>query len=225
MKIEKGRIVLGENDKLGELELTKEQRDKLIVDNLALVNLVIRKHFNYATPFDKEDLVGYGVLGLTKAAYSFDVNLGFTFSTYAARKIWGSIKQNIRDNGGIVASREERIKGGMLPPHPFSFYEERVKFNRTDSGDNNTITTDELFYDKITNEGDGDCYSNIIDRMVIDEVLSYLSTRDRKIFRLYFIEDLTQSKVGELVGLSQMQVSRVIKQIKQLFEDLKPLLV
>lgn len=225
MKIEKGRVVLEENDKLGELELTKEQRDMLIVDNIPLVKLVIRRHFNYATPFDKEDLVGYGILGLTEAAYKFDVNLGFAFSTYAASKIWGSIKQSIRDNGGIIASREERIKGGMLPPHPFSYYEEKVKFNRSDSGDNNTITVEELFYDKISNCEDSDCYNDVIDRMVIDKVLSYLSTRDRKIFKLYFIEDLTQSKVGELVGLSQMQVSRVIKQIKQLFEDLRPLLV
>ena len=176
-------------------------------------------------PFDDDDLFGYGVLGLTKAAYDYDPNKENKFSTYAYKKIWGEIKLGIRDKSGIIGSREERSKQSSRPPKPFSYYEEKVKKYRDSLGDNNTIGIDELSFDQNTLITESDSYDSILDREVIDKVLSFLTIRDRKIFTMYYLENLSQKEISKLIGLSQPHVSRVLIQIKDLFNYFKPVLV
>lgn len=225
MRVEKGKLILEETDEKGKLVLTKELRDNLIVENQGLVGDVIKKHFKYNMPFDDDDLFGYGVLGLTKAAYNYDPNKENKFSTYAYKKIWGEIKLGIRDKSGLIGSREERSKQSSRPPKPFSYYEDKVKKYRDSLGDNNTIGIDELSFDQNTLITESDSYDSILDREVIDKVLSFLTTRDRKIFNMYYLENLSQKEISKLIGLSQPHVSRVLIQIKDLFNYFKPVLV
>ena len=76
MRVEKGKIIIEDGDKLGKLKLTKQQQDQLIEQNQKCVGYVIRKHFNFDCAMDKDDLFGYGYIGLCKAARDFNINLG-----------------------------------------------------------------------------------------------------------------------------------------------------
>ena len=84
---------------------------------------------------------------------------------------------------------------------------------------------DELSFDQNTLITESDSYDSILDREVIDKVLSFLTTRDRKIFNMYYLENLSQKEISKLIGLSQPHVSRVLIQIKDLFNYFKPVLV
>lgn len=222
MRVEKGKIIIEDGDKLGELKLTKQQQDQLIEQNQKCVGYVIRKHFNFECAMDKDDLFGYGYIGLCKAARDFNINLGNKFSTYACSRIWGEIKMALRDKSGIVGDRETRIKTSSRPPFPFSYYESKYAESTQERSDCCSVTVDEILFN---DEDSVKTYDDIVTDVCINELVSRLEKVDQDIFKYYFIENRTQKEVGELVGLTQMSVSRRLKGIKELFDYFKPILV
>lgn len=220
MKIIKGQIVLEENEVVETI--SEDIRNQLIEQNTPLVKYVIDKHFKYSCAFEYEDLYGYGVLGLCKAARKYIYSTKNKFSTFAYKIIWGEIKNAIRDKAGVIGPRAERQKTNAMPPAPFSFYEDMGNARSRQNGDKGSYTIDEMFYVQMTTNDDYGC---ILDRMNIDKVFSYLEPSDRDIFNMYYLEDMSQRAISEVIGVSQVQISRRLTKIKSVFEYLKPVLV
>lgn len=79
--------------------MSRNERNKLIEDNLKLVPYVVHKHFKGYISISEEkrdDLISEGYIYLCKAADRYDTNLGYTFSTYAVRYIWGSLSRYVK---------------------------------------------------------------------------------------------------------------------------------
>ena len=169
-------------------------------DHIELVHHIAKK-FRDNDIFDYDDLVGYGMIGLVKAAKDFDETKGFKFSTYAVPKIYFSIKQAFRDYSGRICNREARLKiyGSDNLPLVFSHF---IVENTNGDCINVEFTS-------------GDTTDEIIDKVNLDIALSKLDKRMQDIFYLYYVKGLNQTEVGIKVGLSQISVSRKLAKIKK----------
>ncbi len=95
--------------------MVKENRDKMIEDNIGLVHSIAKRFTGRGV--DYEDLFQTGCVGLIKAVDNFDESKGFKFSTYAVPVIMGEIRRIFRDGGAIKVSRalkEKSVKAQML---------------------------------------------------------------------------------------------------------------
>ena len=199
-------------------------RDELILNNLGLVGSCASRFIGKG--IDYEDLYSSGCVGLIKAADGFDESLGFAFSTYAVPSILGEIRRLFRDGGAVKISRSLKEKAREL-----QFVKEELE---KQLGDEPTISeiaekmgisvseTAQLLcisqpVISLTSENDDekqidipadDEYSPIDDRLSIEQILNGLNENDRKLIRLRYFDGLTQTKTANILGVSQVQVSR-----------------
>ncbi len=86
-------------------------RDRLIIEHIPLLkHLVGRMHFDGQGGLDRDDLYGFGMLGLIAAADSWEVSRGLKFSTYAYTKIRGAILDELRRTDFLPRGRRERVR-------------------------------------------------------------------------------------------------------------------
>lgn len=230
--------------KAGDLEAM----NKLIEINLPLVSSISKKFINRG--YDYEDIFQIGSIGLVKAIKNFDVKFNVKFSTYAVPMIIGEIKRFLRDDGIIKVSRnvkslarkihfDREILSKNLNREPT--IDELSKFSGVNKEDivlaiessaslqylYDTIHQDDgapvLLIDKISEDSVED--SNMIDRIALKEALQNLDNKSRQIIMLRYFKDKTQVQVAKMLGISQVQVSRIEKKVllemrKQL-EDLE----
>ncbi len=204
-------------------------RDELILNNMGLVGKCASRFIGKG--IDYEDLYSAGCIGLIKAADGFREDLGFAFSTYAVPSILGEIKRIFRDDGAVKISRslkeearnllrikEKYEKENGIEPTVSELSEiigksvpetaqlicvlQPVKSLTADNDDENQID--------IPAE---DEYTPIENRLSIQQVLNQLSEKDRQLISLRFFDGLTQSKTADILGVSQVQVSRKEKSI------------
>lgn len=199
-------------------------RDEIILNNLGLVGSCASRFIGKG--IDYEDLYSAGCIGLIKAVDRFDESLGFAFSTYAVPSVLGEIRRLFRDGGAIKISRSLKEKGRVL----LSVAEKLKKENGVEP----TISelaekmnmsieeTAQLFcimqpVMSLTSDDDNekqieipgiDEYSPIDDRLAITKIIEELPENDRALIRLRFYDELTQSKTAQILGISQVQVSR-----------------
>ena len=214
----------------------KEAENEILNGNIALVWSVARKFSNRG--YDLDDIFQIGCIGILKAIKNFDLSYDVRFSTYAVPLIMGEIKRFLRDDGIIKVSRRlkeiaqkakitkeilekelnreaklseiaERI--GELPSDlavaleanvaPESLYRE---FNDGDKSGGYLI-------DKIANNIDTE--EEILDKISLSEAIKALDERERKIILLRYFRGKTQSEIASVIGISQVQVSRLEKKI------------
>lgn len=204
-------------------------RDELILNNLGLVGKCASKFIGKGV--DYEDLYSAGCIGLIKAADGFREDLGFAFSTYAVPSILGEIKRIFRDDGAIKISRSLKEEARSLLIIKEKYEKENgveptvselaqlihktipetaqllcvlqpVKSLTADNDDENQVD--------IPAE---DEYTPIDNRLSVHQVLNQLSENDRQLISLRFFSGLTQSKTADILGISQVQVSRKEKSI------------
>lgn len=218
----------------------KKAREELVTGNLRLVLSVIQRFANRGE--NPDDLFQVGCIGLIKAIDNFDLSLDVRFSTYACPMIIGEVRRHLRDNNPVRVSRSVRdtayhamqIRERLLnelerDPTPEEIAKELdisreevvlaldaivepISLNEpvySDGGD--TI----YVMDQISgNETDESWLEEILVRQAINE----LSSREKKIIYLRFMEGKTQMEVASEIGISQAQVSRLekgaIKKIK-----------
>lgn len=214
----------------------KEAKEKLVKHNIGLVKSVLRGFSNRG--YDMEDLFQIGSIGLLKAIDKFDPSFDVKFSTYAVPMISGEIKRFLRDDGMIKVSRSlkqtaNRVKyaqenlSKILGREPTiqeisdelnvekedivmaleSSYQLDYLYDVVHQDDGNPLKV----IDKISLDENSE--DEIIDNIVLKEVLSHLKERDRKVIILRYFKDKTQVEVAELLGISQVQVSRIEKRI------------
>lgn len=199
-------------------------RDELILNNLGLVGSCASRFIGKG--IDYEDLYSSGCVGLIKAADGFDENLGFAFSTYAVPSILGEIRRLFRDGGTVKISRtlkekarelqfvKEELEKQLGVEPTISEIAEKMGISISETAQLLCISQPVI---SLTSEDDDekqidvpadDEYSPIDDRLSIEQVLNCLAENDRKLIRLRYFDGLTQSKTANILGVSQVQVSR-----------------
>ena len=199
-------------------------RDELILNNLGLVGSCAMKFIGKGVDYD--DLYSAGCIGLIKAADGFREELGFAFSTYAVPSILGEIKRIFRDDGAVKISRSLKEKARALAIIKEQFEKENgVPPTVSELADSMSISLSETAQllcvlqpvKSLTAEDDNekqidipteDEYTPIDNRLSIQQVLDILPPKDRQLITLRFFNGLTQSKTAEILGISQVQVSR-----------------
>lgn len=222
----------------------KEARDRLVTENMGLIWSIVRRFTGRG--YDPEDLFQIGSIGLMKAIDKFDMSFDVKFSTYAVPMITGEIKRFLRDDGMIKVSRSikemgTRVKcvrealGFTLGREPtieeiaveLGASKEEVAasieagaeveslYRTVNKNDENSI----LLIDKI--EEESSAQEELLNRMVLRELLTGLSDKDREIIIRRYYYNETQSQIASHLGISQVQVSRLEKKIlKQMREKL-----
>jgi RNA polymerase sigma-B factor len=205
---------------------------------LPMARMLARRYHGGGEPLD--DLVQVASLGLLKAIDRFDPERGIAFSTFAVPTILGELKRHFRDKGWSLrvprdlqelTARVERASNLLLhelqrAPTPSELAErlgvsveqvveahQAASAQRADSLDrvSSRDDGDELHVmDSLGSEDPG--YRQAEQSATLGSLMSVLNDREREILRLRFVEDLTQSEIGERVGLSQMHVSRLLRQ-------------
>lgn len=220
----------------------KDALDALIVENTPLVKSVVRRYSGKNVEYD--DLMQLGSMGLLKAIKNFDENFNVRFSTYAVPMIAGEIKRFIRDDGAVKVSRALKLlaynigkfkddfsKTNNREPtideisKEFNVDKEEVVFalvsTRYPLSLNDTQGDDEgaPLIDKI-----GENTSNDLDdKIILKGVIKDLPEREKKIIILRYYRDKTQSEVAGIMGVSQVQISRIenkiLSKIKESFNN------
>ena len=214
-----------------------EARDQLIVSHLNLVRFLAGKYKNRGEPLD--DIVQVGTVGLIKAIDRFEPERGLEFTTYATPTITGEIKRHFRDKGWSVrVPRRLQELSSKVNKTTDELTKELQRSPSVDEiADRLGVTVDEVLeamesstaYSSIPLEAggssDNDEAPSIIDRyaswdkdlagaddrMTLEQVLDDFSPREQDIIRMRFEEDLTQVEIAERLGVSQVQVSRLLR--------------
>ena len=216
-------------------------KDKLVNENYPLIKSIVKRYKNKGVEY--EDLYQIGSLGFLKAIQNFDKSFNVKFSTYAVPMIAGEIKRYLRDNGIIKVSRSVK----QLSVQINKFIEEYISLNYKSPeisviAEHFNITTQEAvyamdsslsplsLYSQVGGEGEDSTQmliEKIPDDKPIDKQMDYflllniikeLPSRDKKIIILRYFRDKTQREIADILGVSQVQVSRleskILNQIK-----------
>ena len=216
----------------------KYEMERMIRDNNGLIWSIV-KRFN-GRGYELEDLYQIGCMGFIKSIKRFDTNYDVKLSTYAVPYMIGEIKRYIRDDGPIKVSRsikELGIKIRELQKESINKkgkeltieeLEKELKISKEDIGlaleANNTVESiDGKFY---TDNKDGNSISlierissdkneeeYITNKLAIKQLIEGLEDRDKEIIFLRFYKDKTQSQVAKILGITQVQVSRLERKI------------
>lgn len=199
-------------------------REELILNNLGLVGSCASRFIGKGV--DYEDLYSSGCIGLIKAANKFDDSLGFAFSTYAVPTILGEIRRIFRDGGAVKISRSLKEQARVLSAVKEQLEKENgVEPTISELAEKMNISVEEAAQlicisqpvVSLTADDDDekqidipteDEYTPIDNRLSLEKVISELDERDRLLINLRFYKCFTQSKTAEVLGISQVQVSR-----------------
>lgn len=147
--------------------------------------------------YDKEDLYQIGSIGFIKAVKRFNLNLGYKLSTFAVPYIMGEIKKFLRDDGIIKISRNIKELGIKI----------RIDSINSEIFENGNKEKLEQISNKVDEQ------SKIVERLSLENMIKSLDNRDKKIIDLRYFKCKTQSEVAKILGISQVQVSRIERKI------------
>lgn len=216
-------------------------KDKLVQHNLRLVySIALRLK---RPGIELEDLFQVGCLGLMKAIDDFDLSYNVRFSTYAVPVIAGEIKRLIREDGLIKVSRSTKRLGqllmstrerlsaelsreptvhelaaavGVSPEEAVEALEASLPVSslheRIGSPDGGLEIEDMI-------AAGSDPESAVVDSVSLKNALSQLSERERRILLMRYLEEKTQAEVAKVIGVSQVQISRIEKRILAALKD------
>lgn len=208
-------------------------RDEFIKANIPLVHSLANRFRGRGIEY--EELFSAGSLGLVKACDNFDESRGLCFSTYAVPVILGEIKRLFRDGGAVKLSRslkelslrvlkarEEFSKRGKEPT--ISELAEYLKISPEEVAEAIQASAPPLSLTAFDNDSENEngaeldlpvesAESSLIDKLALRQCLERLPQDDRTLIILRYFRSKTQAETGELMGLSQVQVSRREKKI------------
>ncbi len=214
--------------------------DQLISQNMGLVKNIARRFIGRNTEY--EDLVQIGTIGMLKAARSFDAGFGTVFSTYAVPLIIGEIRRFLRDDGIIKVSRDIRKKGTAIMKAKEEFIGTHQREPKlSELSEICGMPAEDIVYaldavcpvyslqETVGGEEDGTTLENLTpsseneienmtDKLALSEAIAKLDERSRQIVILRFYKDLSQQQTAEILGITQVKVSR---EEKKIFEFLR----
>ena len=212
----------------------RDAREQLIAGNLRLVLSVIQKFTGRGESAD--DLFQVGCIGLIKAIDNFDVSQNVRFSTYGVPMIIGEIRRYLRDNSAIRVSRSMRDTAYRVLQAREKLQRENQREPTLDEIAKlldlprqtvvfslDAISDPISLYEPIyTDGGESICVMDQVsdtkntderwtERIALKDAMKLLDPRERRILSLRFYEGKTQMEVSAEVGISQAQVSRLVK--------------
>ena len=218
---------------------SKAAKEKIVSDNTGLVWSIARRFVNRG--YDLEELYQIGCIGLLKACDRFESRYGVQFSTYAVPLIAGEIKRFLRDNGAIKVSRILKQNGYQISKakeallHKYgreATLDELADYtglcvedivmateaNREVESIQQTICgkdgTQVRLVERLVDEAPPEVAAeNIMNRILVGQAMEKLGEMEQELIRLRFFEDRTQTEVAKVLGISQVQVSRLEKKI------------
>ena len=212
-----------------------EAKETLVQENSPLIKSVIKWFKDKG--IENEDLYQLGCLGFLKAINNFDCSFNVKFSTYVVPMVVGEIKRFMRDDGAIKVSRAIKALNIKINKYiddfssvnnrrptigeisnAFNIPEQEVVmamdsakmpislYTPFEDGEEEGLTV----IDRFDNESGG---SDFVENLALKEVIEKLEDRDKKIIFLRYFQDKTQSEIAKMLGVSQVQVSRLENKI------------
>lgn len=217
----------------------REAGDVLIAENSGLIWSVAKRFVGRGA--ETEDLYQLGCLGFIKAVNGFDLEYGTQFSTYAVPKIAGEIRRFLRDDGAVKVSRTLKEQAAVIKSmraHLISalgreptlqeisrqtgYTPEEIAVAETATANVESIHR-ELGDDGFSLENllaDPDAEDKLLERIALTEAIARLPERDALVIKLRYYHGLTQDRVSKVLGVSQVQVSRIEKKALKTLRDL-----
>lgn len=220
-------------DTLTLLEIAREGDNdactRLVEENAGLIWSIVKRY--YGRGADPDDLYQLGCLGLLKAVRGFDPTLGYQFSTYAVPKIAGEIRRFLRDDGTVKVSRGLKERAGsirmargklqaVLGRDPtLSELSAETGLEREDISAAETAAESVVSLQMET--GDGFTLENvlgtdgiedgIVEQVALRSAIDALPQKERAVVLLRYFRNMTQDSAARVLGVSQVQVSRIEK--------------
>lgn len=211
-------------------------REVLVEENIGLVWSLVKRFANRG--YEMEDLFQIGSIGLLKSIEKFDMSYNVKFSTYAVPMIVGEIKRFLRDDGMIKVSRslkEVAYKARIVKEDLMREFDREPTINEIAAGLAMNVedvvealeaNTDIESLSAVIHQGDGKPITledkidqspaqqnNMIDNIVLSQMIEDLLPLEKEIIVYRYFEDRTQTEIAQLLGISQVQVSRIEKRI------------
>lgn len=211
-------------------------RNQVASENLGLVWSVVRRFSGRG--YDLDDLYQIGCIGLLKCIDKFELSYDVKFSTYAVPMIMGEIKRFLRDDGMVKVSRSlketaykvyvtrERMVNEMGMEPTLEELASCLEIDKEDivvameassevesiyktiyQNDGNSI----YLIDKLVSVEDES--QKAVNQLALEELMSDLDEKEKTIITMRYFEDKTQTEIAKIVGISQVQVSRIEKKV------------
>ena len=219
----------------------REACERAVTENSGLIWSIVRRY--YGRGVEADDLYQLGCLGFLKAVQGFDFSYGTCFSTYAVPKIAGEIRRFLRDDGMLKVSRGLREQAQLL-------YTSRERLRQrlgrepalSELAEDTGLTPEEIARadlaadapeslqqetaDGLTLEGMLGTEApeeGIVERIALREAIDQLPEKERMTILLRYFKSLTQEQTARVLGVSQVQISRLERRgLQHLRESFAP---
>lgn len=204
--------------------------EALVTENAGLIWSVAKRFLGRGT--EAEDLYQLGCLGFLKAVEGFDLAYGTQFSTYAVPKIAGEIRRFLRDDGAIKVSRSikersaairqtrSRLSAALGREPSLQELSEHTGFSPEEIAEAETATREvESIHRESGEEGftleailsDTESEERMLEKIALRQAISELPEREKTVISLRYFHGLTQERTAKVLGVSQVQISRIEK--------------
>lgn len=219
----------------------REACEQAVLENNGLIWSIVRRY--YGRGVEPDDLYQLGCLGFLKAVQGFDFSYGTCFSTYAVPKIAGEIRRFLRDDGTVKVGRTIREQAQLL-------YTQRERLRHdlgrepvlSELAESTGLTVEEIartetateapeslqqeLADGLTLEGTLGTDApeeGLVEKLALREAIDRLPEKERMTILLRYFKGLTQERTARVLGVSQVQVSRLERRgLRRLRELLEP---
>ena len=214
----------------------QEKMTKLVEENNGLIWSIVKRFKDRG--YELEDLYQIGSIGFIKSIKRFDTSFEVKLSTYAVPYILGEIKRFIRDDGSVKVSRSIKELAGKIKDIQSKYLKETgEEINITEIAKQLKMPKEEIavaldslkptisiYDDSYTNDEGGisfletlstnvDEAETLTNKLTIKEIITNLEQREKEIILLRYYKNKTQTEVAKILGISQVQVSRIEKKI------------
>lgn len=211
----------------------EEAGERILRENTGLIWSIVRRY--YGRGVDTEDLYQLGCIGFLKAVKGFDLTYGAQFSTYAVPKITGEIRRFLRDDGAVKVSRtmreraqsiygaRERLRAQLGREPTLSELAELLGQSVEELAEAELAATppdsfQQELGDGLTLEtvlGTESPEESLIEHITLRAAIDALPERERMTILLRFFKGLTQEQSARVLGVSQVQISRLERRALQ----------
>lgn len=215
--------------------------EQAVLENNGLIWSIVRRY--YGRGVEPDDLYQLGCLGFLKAVQGFDFSYGTCFSTYAVPKIAGEIRRFLRDDGTVKVGRtireqaqslytqRERLRHDLGREPVLSELAEATgltveEIARTETATEAPESLQQELADGLTLEGTLGTDApeeGLVEKLALREAIDRLPEKEQMTILLRYFKGLTQERTARVLGVSQVQVSRLERRgLRRLRELLEP---
>ena len=208
----------------------KVATEQLLEENTGLIRAVSRRYWGRGVEAD--DLFQLGSLGFLKAVAGFDLAFGTQFSTYAVPKIAGEIRRFLRDDGAVKISRtlkeravavhlaRDRLSKSLGREPVLSELAEALELTVEEIAEAETAADPVASIQQPAGDGgltleavltDSPMEEQVVERLALRQALERLPEREARVLALRYFHAMTQDRAARIVGVSQVQISRIEK--------------